>query len=92
MAGTYYSLQEVIEKLGKGESEIKEMVKDGKLHEFRDGALVVFKVDEVDVIVAERADLDIAGSEIELVLDETGEVSLDTGGGAPASRPSISRR
>ncbi len=85
MAGSYYSLQEVIEKLGKGEGEIKEMVKDGKLHEFRDGAQVVFKVDEVDAIVAERADLDITGSEIELVLDETGEVSLDsTGADAPA--------
>ncbi len=81
MAGTYYSLQEVIEKLGKSESEIKEMVKDGKLHEFRDGAKVVFKVDEVDAIVAERADLDITGSEIELVLDETGEISLDTANG-----------
>jgi hypothetical protein len=41
---------------------------------------VVFKVDEVDAIVAERADLDITGSEIELVMDETGEVSLDTAG------------
>ena len=85
MAGMYYSLQEVIEKLGKSEGEIKEMVKDGKLHEFRDGAKVVFKVDEVDAIVAERADLDITGSEIELVLDETGEVSLDSAGAdAPA--------
>ncbi|MCD6393326.1 MAG: helix-turn-helix domain-containing protein [Planctomycetes bacterium] len=85
MAGMYYSLQEVIEKLGKGESEIKEMVKDGKLHEFRDGAQVVFKVDEVDAIVAERADLGITGSEIELVLDETGEISLDTAGADDAA-------
>ncbi len=85
MAGMYYSLQEVIEKLGKSESEIKEMVKDGKLHEFRDGAQVVFKIDEVDAIVAERADVGITGSEIELVLDETGEISLDTAGDdAPA--------
>lgn len=85
MAGMYYSLQEVIGKLGKSESEIKEMVKDGKLHEFRDGAQVVFKVDEVDAIVSKRADLDITGSEIELVLDETGEISFDTAGDdAPA--------
>ena len=80
MAGTYYSLQEVIEKLGKGESEITEMVKEGKLHEFRDGAQVVFKIDEVDAIVAERADLGITGSEIELILDETGEISLESAG------------
>ncbi|RKY04703.1 MAG: hypothetical protein DRP66_11390, partial [Planctomycetota bacterium] len=85
MAGSYYSLQEVVEKFGKSESEIKEMVRAGKLHEFRDGAQVVFKVDEVDAIVAERADLDITGSEIELVLDETGEVSLDSAGGDDAA-------
>jgi len=85
MAGMYYSLQEVVKKLGKTENEIKEMVKEGKLHEFRDGAKVVFKVDEVDAVVAERAQLDITGSEIELVLDETGEISLDTvGTEAPA--------
>jgi len=83
MAGMYYSLQDVMKKLGKNEAVIKEMVKEGKLHEYRDGAKVVFRTDEVDAIAAQRAEMDITGSEIELVLDETGEISLDSGAGAP---------
>ena len=44
----FYSIQEVATKLGKSEDQIKEMVKDGKLREFRDGAKILFKVNEVD--------------------------------------------
>lgn len=91
MAGDYYSLQEVAKKLGKSEEDIRNMVKDGKLHEFRDGSNVIFKIAEVDAIVSKNAELDISGSEIELVLDETGEISLDTKvpeSPAPGSDPS----
>jgi hypothetical protein len=78
MAGVYYSLDEVVAKLGKTADEIKNMVKQGKLHEYRDGAKIVFKITEIDAIVAKNAKMDITGSEIELVLDETGEISLDS--------------
>lgn len=91
MAGDYYSLQEVVNKLGKSEDDVKNMVKEGKLHEFRDGSNVVFQIAEVDAIAAQKAELDISGSEIELVLDETGEISLDTNvpeSPAPGSEPS----
>jgi hypothetical protein len=84
MAGMYYSLQDVMKKLGKNEAVIREMVKEGKLHEYRDGAKVVFRTNEVDAIAAQKSEMDISGSEIELVLDETGEISLDSGAGAPA--------
>ncbi len=84
MAGMYYSLQEVMKKLGKNEASIKEMVKEGKLHEYRDGAKVVFKTAEIDAMASQKAEMDITGSEIELVLDETGEISLDSGAGSPA--------
>ncbi len=51
MAGMFYSLQEVAEKLNKTEEEVKEMVKEGKLREFRDGPNLLFKVDEVEVLM-----------------------------------------
>ncbi len=83
-------MQEVANKLGKSEEDIQGMVKEGKLHEFRDGSNVIFKTAEVDAIVSQNAELDISGSEIELVLDETGEISLDTNvpdSPAPGSDP-----
>lgn len=90
MADTYYSLQETIDKLGKSEEEIRELIKDGKLQEFRDGADSVFKTEEVDALVSAAEGLDITGegsevemditgggSEVELAADETAGVSLE---------------
>ncbi|MBN1125750.1 MAG: helix-turn-helix domain-containing protein [Sedimentisphaerales bacterium] len=97
MAGMFYNLQEVVEKLGKTDVQIKEMVREGKLREFRDGSKLLFKVEEVDKLAEERAPLDLtaadeiakadaassAGSELDLSLDETGDIQLspeeDTG-------------
>lgn len=56
MAGMFYSLQEVAQKLNKTEEEIKELVKTGKLREFpvgTDGKNVVFKADEVQALMSE---------------------------------------
>jgi hypothetical protein len=48
MAKMFYSLEEVQDKLGKNAEELKQQVADGGLREFRDGAKLMFKVDEVD--------------------------------------------
>lgn len=48
MAGMFCSLQEVAEMLNKTEDQIKELVKQGRLREFRDGSTLLFKVDEVE--------------------------------------------
>lgn len=48
MAKMFYSLEEVQEKLGKNAEEIKQLVSEGSLREFRDGAKIMFKVNEVD--------------------------------------------
>ncbi len=56
MAGMFYSLQEAIEKLNKTEEEIKQIVADGKLREFRDGVNLLFKVEEVDTLMAGSSD------------------------------------
>jgi excisionase family DNA binding protein len=47
MAGMFYSIREVAEKLGKSEDEVRQLVKAGQLREFRDGPNLLFKMDEV---------------------------------------------
>ena len=74
MAGIFYSLQEVCEKLGKSENEIKQLVQEGKLREFRDGSNLLFKVEDVDVLSGGREE-----SEIALSIDDSGELSLASG-------------
>jgi hypothetical protein len=93
MAGKFYTLDEVISKLSKSEGEIKELVREGRLREFRDGAKLFFKVDEVDKLTEEFGKVDLsasaevskadaaASSEIALLLDESGEIGLDKGKG-----------
>ncbi len=55
MAGMFYSLKEAADKLNKSEDSIKELVKTGKLREFRDGANLMFKVDEVNALASGKA-------------------------------------
>ena len=55
MAGMFYTLQEAAEKLNKTEEEIKEIVKKGKLREFRDGPNLLFKVDEVEALMSDTS-------------------------------------
>jgi hypothetical protein len=71
MAKMFYSLEEVQEKLRRPAEEIKQLVRDGKLREFRDGAKVMFKVDEVDKL----APSDLANM-------DTGEIKLAPGDSA----------
>ena len=93
MAEGYYNLEEVMEKLGKTEEQIKELVKEGKLREFRDSSGVLFKVDEVDALVSKVSGLEIASSDsgVELVLDETSTEDTDNksdgGGGFGLTSP-----
>jgi len=48
MAKMFYSAKEAAEKLGKGESDLKGLVRSGKLREFRDAGSVNYKVSDVD--------------------------------------------
>jgi len=50
MAGMFYSIQETAEKIGVTEDDVKQLARDGKLREFRDGENIMFKVEEVDKI------------------------------------------
>ena len=53
MAVMFYSLQEAAERLGKTEDQIRAVVQSGQLREFRDGPNLLFKVDEVDALIAD---------------------------------------
>ncbi|UCF00309.1 MAG: hypothetical protein JSV82_04375 [Planctomycetota bacterium] len=78
MASMFYSLKEVAEKLNKTEEEVKELVKEGKLREFRDGPNLLFKVDEVEGLMADtraEAPQEISPSETEETSEET-DISL----------------
>ncbi len=54
MAGMFYSLKEAAEKLNKTEEQLKELVKQGKLREFRDRSNLLFKVNEIEALVVDE--------------------------------------
>jgi excisionase family DNA binding protein len=53
MAGMFYSLREAAKKLNKTADEVKKLVEQGKLREFRDGPNQLFKIDEVEALISE---------------------------------------
>ncbi len=57
MAGMFYSLKETAERLGRTEDEVRQLAEEGKLREFRDGSNLLFKIDEVDALLAEGTDV-----------------------------------
>ncbi len=59
MAGMFYSIREVSEKLGKSEDEVRELVKSGRLREFRDGQNLLFKVDEVATLMGDTGSMTV---------------------------------
>jgi hypothetical protein len=71
MAKMFYTIEEVCEKLGKSEDDVKEMARSGQIQEFRDRDKLMFKVDQIDLLASGP--------------DDTGEVHLDledTSGGS----------
>lgn len=60
MAGMFFSLQEAAEKLNMTEEQVVKLVREGRLREFRDGANVLFKVDEVEALMP---DTDVTASQ-----------------------------
>jgi excisionase family DNA binding protein len=48
MAKPFYTIEEVCQKLGKSQEEIRAMVREGRLREFRDAGKIFFKAEDVD--------------------------------------------
>ena len=75
MAEMFYSLEQVMDKLGKSKEEVKDLVQQGKLREFRDGEKVLFKIDQVNAL-ADEMNVILEESAIELSPLETTEFSI----------------
>lgn len=58
MAKMFYTLDETKAALGKSEDEIKQLTKEGKLRELRDGPRLMFKADQVESLKMELGGLD----------------------------------
>ena len=80
MAKMFYSKEEVEEKLGMSGDQLDQLVADGKLREFRDGAKKMFKVDEVDAFNPDAAvDAAMESGELGLApLSDTNELNPPT--------------
>ena len=53
MAKMFYTLDETRSALGKSEEDIKQLTREGRLREFRDGPRLMFKADQVEQLKAE---------------------------------------
>ncbi len=80
----FYSMEEVCEKLGKTQDEVKRLVREGSLREFRDAGKVFFKAEEVDKLAAARSSVSSQDTG-EILLEATPEPELpsltDSAGG-----------
>ncbi len=54
MAGMFYSIEEAAQRLGKTEDELKELIDQGMLREFRDGPMLLLKVSEIEALALEE--------------------------------------
>lgn len=80
MAVKYYTLQEVMEKLGKSEQQVKDLVKEGTLRQYLDKGQPLFDQTQVDALAADQQgllDLTAAGTDFDLQLEETAEIKLE---------------
>lgn len=78
MAKMFYTMEETRTALGKSEEEIKQLSREGRLREFRDGPRLMFKADQVEQIKAELA----GGEQVDLGPSDSGIVSVAGGSGA----------
>ena len=62
MAKMFYTTEEAAGRLGISVDQLKQMITDNKLREFRDGARVMFKVDQVDRLATEAKGKSAAGT------------------------------
>ena len=68
MAKMFYTLEEAKSALGKNEEEIKQLTREGRLREFRDGPRLMFKADQVETLKGEFG----TGDQVDLGPSDTG--------------------
>lgn len=69
MAKPFYTLEEVCDVLKKSQDEVKDLVRVGKLREFRDAGKVFFKSDDVMRLAPAGATLQAAEEDLPVVSD-----------------------
>jgi hypothetical protein len=69
MAKPFYSMDEVCERLGKSPDEVRELVGDGMLREFRDAGKVFFKAEDVEKLAGGGAETADSGDTSEIMLE-----------------------
>ncbi|MCK4342195.1 MAG: helix-turn-helix domain-containing protein [Phycisphaerae bacterium] len=88
----FYSLEEVCEKLSKSEDEIKSLVRDGELREFRDAGKVFFKAEDIDKLAPVPAESPVEDSG-EILLESAADLDtldpLEDTGGDTGDLPSL---
>ena len=72
MAKPFYSMDEVCKLLGKSADDVKGMVRDGSLREFRDAGKVFFKAEDVDTLAGKSK------SDTGMVLEPVGDEAPST--------------
>lgn len=73
MAKMFYTAAEACEKLGKSEDDLRQMVREGALREFRDAGSINFKVDDVDKLSAQSEHTDMTSASA----SASGEIILE---------------
>src|SRR6476661_5178901 len=89
MAKMFYTMEETKASLGRNEEEIKQLAREGRLREFRDGPRLMFKADQVESIKNELG-LGGGGDEGIGISDTGAPIGLVDSRGASASGISLS--
>ena len=71
MAKMFYTLDEAKAALNKNEEEIKQLAREGRLREFRDGPRLMFKADQVETLKSEMGG-GVGGDRVDLGVSDTG--------------------
>lgn len=69
MAKMFYRFEEAKQVLGMSDEQLKQMTREGRLREFRDGTQVMYKADQVDAL---RSELGLGGDSVDLGPSDTG--------------------
>lgn len=85
MAKMFYTLDETKTALGRNEEEIKQLAREGRLREFRDGPRLMFKADQVEQLKAELSGPDSGLDRVTMASDTGAPINLMDSQGPGAS-------
>jgi hypothetical protein len=72
MAKMFYTMEETKSALGRNEEDIKQLAREGRLREFRDGPRLMFKADQVEQLKGELGGAGGGGDAVSLNPAESG--------------------